>query len=94
MERKVYRIPRYVDDDPKALGIIPIDMFIVFLVFVIPLIWLIGVLKGFLISLAVSIIYYRYVKKKGRGYYRLLVFKLGFYSPDGTAPPTEKEVRA
>ena len=94
MERKVYRIPRYVDDDPKALGIIPIDMFIVFLVFAVPLIWLIGVFKGFFASLGIAVLYYRYVKKKGRGYYKLLAFKLGFYSPPGTLPPTEREVRA
>jgi len=94
MERKVYRIPRYVDDDPKALGIIPIDMFIVFLVFAVPLIWLIGVFKGFFGSIGVAVLYYRYVKKKGRGYYKLLAFKLGLHSPAGTLPPTEREVRA
>ena len=94
MERKVYRIPKYVDDDPKVFGIIPIDMFFVFLVCIVPTIWLIGVFKGFFLSLGVAFLYYRYVKKKGRGYYKLLAFKLGLYSPPGTLPPTEREVRA
>jgi len=33
------------------------------------------------------------VKKKGRGYYKFLLFKLGFIEVKGTCPPTEKEVR-
>ena len=92
--RKVYRIPKYVDDDPKVFGIIPLDTVVIFVGLSIPLIWILGTIKGTLLSIGGAFAYYRYVKRKGRGYYKLLAFKLGIHLPSGTLPPTEKEVRA
>ena len=92
-EKEVYVIPKYLDDDYKALGLVPVDVIGIFLISFLPLMWILGHIKGFLIASVISFIYYRYVKKKGRGYYKFLLFKLGFIEVKGTCPPTEKEVR-
>jgi len=92
-ERKVYRIPKYIDEDPKALGLIPVDVLLIFVIFAIPLIWILDVLKGVLISFLIAFLYYRKVKNKGKGYYKIILFNLGFLYHEGCFPPTEKEVR-
>lgn len=92
-ERKVYRIPKYIDEDPKVLGLIPVDVFVVFVIFAIPFIWIFGTLIGALISLAIAILYYKTVKNKGRGYYKMILFNLGLINAEGSFPPTEREIR-
>ncbi|HIP43070.1 MAG TPA: type IV conjugative transfer system protein TraL [Aquifex aeolicus] len=93
MEKEVYIIPKYLDDDYKALGLIPIDVILIFVFAFLPFLWILGHIKSFIIATTVSLVYYRYVKKKGRGYYKFLLFKIGFIEIEGTCPPTEKEVR-
>lgn len=92
-ERKVYRIPKYIDEDPKALGLIPVDVLVVFVIVAIPLIWIFDVLKGVLLSFIISFTYYRAVKNKGRGYYKIILYNLGLIEVDGAFPPTEREIR-
>ena len=92
-ERKVYKIPKYIDEDPKALGLIPVDVLFVFVIVAMPLIWLLDILKGVLLSLLISFLYYRSVKNKGRGYYKIILYNLGLMEIDGAFPPTEKEIR-
>ncbi|HID05007.1 MAG TPA: type IV conjugative transfer system protein TraL [Aigarchaeota archaeon] len=92
-EEKIRYIPRYLDEDYKVIGIIPVDTLVVFALVFGLLLWPLGHLKSFLIAAGSSFLYWKSVKKKGRGYWKLLLFKLGFLKVTGAMPPTEGEVR-
>ena len=91
--RKVYPIPKYIDDLPEIV-FIPIDIYIisatVFMVVFVSFNPFIGAIAGIISGFA----YYNFRKGKPRNFVNLIFYKSGLASVRGALPPTEKEIKA
>jgi len=91
--RKVYPIPRYIDDLPEVI-FIPVDIFLIsataFMIGFVSVNPFIGAVVGPITGFA----YYHFKKGKPRNFLNLLFYKTGIASVKGAIPPTEKEIKA
>ena len=91
--RKVYPIPKYIDDLP-AVVFIPIDIFLIsataFMIAFVSFNPFIGAIVG----PATGFAYYHFRKGKPRNFLHLIFYKTGLASVKGAVPPTEKEIKA
>ena len=91
--RKIYPIPKYIDDLPEVV-FIPIDIFIISSVAFMVAFTSFSPFLGAIVGPIVGFSYYHFKKDKPRNFLQLYFYKSGLASVKGALPPTEKEIRA
>lgn len=89
-QRKVYAMPKYLDELPELI-FIPADVVIAFLIVFIPINFA-NQLLGVVCGIIAAFWYSRAKKGKPRNYWMLIIYRLGFLKVDGVPPPTMKEI--
>jgi len=90
-ERKVYSIPKYLDDMPEVL-IIPIDVFFIGIIVAASL-FMINTAIAVLAGIFVAWRYSEFKKGKPKNYFQLILYKIAFYKGEGLPSPVVKRFK-
>lgn len=92
-EKKVYLIPRYIDDLPEIV-FIPIDVFLISATVFMVAFVSINPFIGLIASIVSGFSYHHFKKGKPRNFLKVLFYKTGLAEVEGCLPPVEKEIKA